>query len=172
MLAGSNLLLIPAAIAMWQKLRGVAPERILLYTISGILSMLFWAYGGASHGITPTLEIVYLLLSGVWWIGIGSAIRKQKSKFGVFTLILGLFAMLDAVLSFFEPMPFYIYVLASPKLPISIIWDFWIAITLLKEGQSLTPTILPLRISPGFSAGQHHSLGGQRCDMTEAAKGR
>ena len=131
MIAGWNLLLVPAAIVMWQRLRVANPESIGLYTICGIISLMFWAYGGATHGITPPLEIVYLLLSAVWWIGIGNALRSEQKALGIFTLTLGLFALLDAVLSFFEPMPFYIYVIAAPKLPLSIIWNFWIGVYLL-----------------------------------------
>ena len=131
MIAGWNLLLVPTALVMWRRLQDANPESIGLYTICGIISLMFWAYGGATHGITPSLEIVYLLLSAVWWIGIGNALRMEQKALGIFTLTLGLFALLDAVLSFFEPMPFYIYVLAAPKLPLSIIWNFWIGVYLL-----------------------------------------
>ena len=131
MIAGWNLLLVPTALVMWRRLQDANPESIGLYTICGIISLMFWAYGGATHGITPSLEIVYLLLSAVWWIGIGNALRMEQKALGIFTLTLGLFALLDAVLSFFEPMPFYIYVLAAPKLPLSIIWDFSIGAYLL-----------------------------------------
>jgi len=136
MMAGWNLLLVPAAIVLWQRLRAPTPESIFLYTICGIASLSFWAYGGATQGITPALEIVYLFLSGVWWIGIGNSLTKQQKALGMFTLILGFFALLDAVLSFFEPMPFYIYVLAAPKLPLSIIWDLWIGVSLLRNDRS------------------------------------
>ena len=133
MIAGWNLLLVPAAIVLWQRARVANPDLIGLYTICGIISLMFWAYGGATHSITPSLEIVYLLLSGVWWVGIGNALWSEQRALGIFTLMLGLFALLDAVFSFFEPMPFYIYALAAPKLPLSIIWDFWIGAYFLRS---------------------------------------
>lgn len=132
MISGWNLMLVPAAIVLWQRLRLANPDSISMFTVCGITSLMFWAYGGATHSITPSLEIVYLLLSGVWWVGIGNALRTKQKALGIFTLILGLFALLDAVLSFFEPMPFYIYVLAAPKLPLSIIWNFWIGAHFLR----------------------------------------
>ena len=124
MIAGWNLLLIPAAIALYEKYK---TDAMRFFTACGIVSLLFWGYGGATGTITPGSEVVYLLLSGVWWLGIG---LRLSGYFGKFTLVLGIFSILDAVLSFFEPMPFYIYVLAAPKLPLSIIWDFWIGLKL------------------------------------------
>jgi hypothetical protein len=107
------------------------PDQILLYTVCGILSLSFWAVGGAARVNSPMLEVGYLLLSGIWWAGIGSALRKGHKFIGTFTIIVGIFSLLDATLSFFEPIPFYIYVLAAPKLPLAIVWDFWIAFFLL-----------------------------------------
>jgi len=81
------------------------------------------------------LEVSYLLLSGVWWVGIGNELRKKYRVFGIFTFIVGMFSLLDATLSFFEPLPFYIYVLAAPKLPLAIVWDFWLGLFLLSPLQ-------------------------------------
>jgi hypothetical protein len=126
-----NLLLIPAVLVFWNDLRFQNTNLIFIYSICGILSQVFWAIGAAAHINSPMLEVTYLLLSGVWWLGIGIAQRDHAKWFGTFTAMLGVFALLDATLSFFEPMPFYIYVLAAPKLPLSIIWDFWLGIFML-----------------------------------------
>jgi hypothetical protein len=131
-----NLLLIPGALVLWNRLRSRASSSALLATVCGITSLLFWAYGGATRGITPMLEVTYLLLAGVWLVGIGWLLRPTQRVFGMFTVILGGFVLLDATLSFLEPMPFYIYALAAPKLPLSIIWDFWLGIVLLSRGSA------------------------------------
>jgi len=128
---GWNLLLVPAALVLWKRLRHYDPNVMSLYTVCGILSLSFWALGGAARINSPMLEVSYLLLSGVWWMGIGNALRKRHRIFGTFTIIVGIFGLLDATLSFFEPMPFYVYVLAAPKLPLAIIWDFWLGYFLL-----------------------------------------
>ncbi|HEY0461205.1 MAG TPA: hypothetical protein VGC97_18865 [Pyrinomonadaceae bacterium] len=130
---GWNLLLIPAALVLWKRLQNQKPNLILLYTVGGVLSLSFWTLGAAARVNSPVLEVTYLLLSSVWWLGIGFALRVNYKVFGTFTVIVGAFAMLDAALSFFEPLPFYIYVLAAPKLPLAIIWDFWLGFFLLKS---------------------------------------
>src|SRR3954466_527031 len=48
-----NLLLIPAVVALGKLLWKRSPGFILLFTLCGILSLTFWAYGSATHQITP-----------------------------------------------------------------------------------------------------------------------
>lgn len=128
-----NLLLIPATLFFWRRLQTQSPHLILLCTVCNLLSLAFWAAGAAARVNSPMLEVSYLLLSGVWWLGTGHALRKTHRVFGTFTFIVGIFALLDALLSFFEPLPFYIYALAAPKLPLGIIWNFWLGFFLLKS---------------------------------------
>jgi hypothetical protein len=128
-----NLLLIPAALALWRRLSVHTPNLILLYTISGITSLLFWSFGGATHRITPALEVTYVLLSSIWWLGIGAALVPKSRALGIFSIVLGSFALMDGIFTMFEPMPFAIYVLAAPKLPLAAIWSFWIGGTLLSS---------------------------------------
>src|SRR3982751_1101213 len=132
MTAGWNLFLLPATAVLYHELKSENRDLAKVLTGCGMLSLLFWAYGGSSNTITPGLEIVYLILSGTWWLGIGGLLMPGHRYFGAFTAILGFFTLLDALLSFLEPMPFYIYVLAAPKLPLSVIWDFYLGYWLIK----------------------------------------
>jgi len=132
-----NLLLLPAAIFFGNRLYPKGANPALFLTICGIASQMFWAYGSATRGITPMLEVTYLLLSGIWWLGIGSMLRGSWKMTGNFTVGVGVFALLDAVLSFLEPVPFWIYALAAPKLPLAIVWNFWIGVFLLRNGGKL-----------------------------------
>jgi len=84
---GWNLLLVPAALVLWKRIQQKDPDRILLYTVCGILSLCLWAIGAAARINSPMLEVCYLFLSGVWWIGIGNALRKAHNVFGTFTII-------------------------------------------------------------------------------------
>jgi len=130
--AGWNLLLVPAALALWRRLHLSRPDLVLLYTVAGILSLTFWAFGGVTR-ITPTLEITYLALAAVWWIGIGSSLRTHgRRSLGTFTMIVGCFAALDALLCFCEPVPFALFVLAAPKLPLAATWSIVIGIVLCR----------------------------------------
>jgi hypothetical protein len=128
-----NLLLIPAALALWRWLSVDKPNLVLLYTISGITSLLFWSFGGATHRITPALETTYVLLSSIWWLGIGFALVPRSRALGIFSVVLGSFALMDGIFTILEPMPFGIYVLAAPKLPLAALWSFWIGKTLLSR---------------------------------------
>jgi hypothetical protein len=127
-----NVLLIPPAISLHMRLVALAPERMRVATVCGVASLLFWAYGGATRTITPALEVSYLLLSAIWWTGIGATARHTTKWFGVFTMLLGAFAAWDALLTAFEPVPFSLYVTAAPKLPLAILWNFAVAFVLLR----------------------------------------
>jgi hypothetical protein len=111
-----------------------------LYTACGVASLLFWAYGGASATITPAVETSYLALSAVWWLGTGIVLRMERRALGTFTVVLGLFALWDAVLVGVGPVPFSLFVTSAPKLPLSLVWDFWIGAALWSvRGQQPTP---------------------------------
>ena len=126
---GWNLLLLPTALLLWSRLRGMREHALLVFTVSGVGSLFLWALGAATQ-ITPLLEVTYLLLSGIWWAGVGGALRREARAVGTFTVILGVFSLWDATLTFFD-VPFALYLTAGPKLPLSIVWDFWIGMYLL-----------------------------------------
>ena len=132
LMVGWNVLLIPGAVSLHTRLVAFAPERVRGATLCGIASLLFWSYGGATHTITPALEVSYLFLSAAWWVGICATARHTNKWFGVLTLVLGAFSLWDAVLTAFEPVAFSLYLTAAPKLPLSILWDFALAFVLLR----------------------------------------
>jgi hypothetical protein len=131
--AAWNLFLVPAALALWRWLEPRRPNLMLLYTASGILSLAFWAYGGATHAITPSLESSYLLMSAVWWTGTGSLLWEESRATGLFTIVLGLFTGLDFAFTLFEPLPDYVFAISAPKLPLAALWSFWIGVTLVRN---------------------------------------
>lgn len=120
--AGWNILLIPAALSLHRKLSPRAPGLVMMFTVYGVLSLAFWAFGGVTQ-ITPELEITYLALAAIWWLGTGTMLCRDARWLGVCTIVVGAFAALDALLSLFEPVPFEIYVLAAPKLPLCALWS-------------------------------------------------
>lgn len=141
LMVGWNLLLIPAALILYVNLVDLNPSRVRLATACGLASLLFWAYGGATHGITPALEVSYLVLSGVWWCGLGATLWPGSKGFGGLTLALGAFAFWDALLTAFEPVPFALYLTAAPKLPLSILWDFALAYFLVRSVAATWPGV-------------------------------
>ena len=134
--AAWNLFLIPCALALWRWLKPRRPDLMLLYTVCGVLSLVFWAYGGMTHTITPALESSYVLMSAVWWTGTGFVLWQESKAVGLLTIILGMFAALDFALSLFEPLPDYMFAVAAPKLPLAALWSMWIGIVLVKRSRS------------------------------------
>src|SRR4051812_25357935 len=54
---GWNLLLVPAALVLWKRVQQQNPDRMLLYTVCGVLSLCLWAIGGAAKVNSPMLEV-------------------------------------------------------------------------------------------------------------------
>ena len=130
--AGWNLFLIPAALRLCQMLRAERPALVPIWSAAGILSLSFWAFGGLTT-VTRPLETTYLALAATWLLGIGSSMRSRHAALSAFTLVVGGFTAIDAVFSLFEPMPFALYVLAAPKLPLSALWSFAVGAALLRR---------------------------------------
>ena len=137
--AAWNLLLVPAALALWRWLEPRRPNLMLLYTVSGVLSLAFWAYGGATHAITPSLESSYLFMSAVWWTGTGFVLWKESRGAGLLTLVLGLFSFLDFVFALLEPLPDYVFAISAPKLPLAALWSISIGVVLFRRGVRVEP---------------------------------
>lgn len=138
-----NVLLLPAALVLHAHLQFAAPRRMRLATLAGIASLLLWAFGGATHRITTPFEVTYIALSAVWWGGLGSALRPEHRWFGTFTLVLAAFALWDAVLTGWAGVPFALFLTAAPKLPLSIVWNFWLAWLLFAPRVRTEPVLAP-----------------------------
>ena len=128
--AGWNLLLIPAALRIHQSHHRSKKRFDFVFTVAGVLSLSLWALGGLTR-VTPHLETVYLVLAAVWLLGIGPSLRPLHPRLAAFTLVVGAFTALDALFTLFEPMPFALYVLAAPKLPLSAAWSLSVGASLL-----------------------------------------
>jgi len=130
--AGWNLLLVPAALALHRRLRGPGARLLPLLTGAGIASLLLWAAGGLTR-VTRTLELAYLMLAAIWLLGIAPLLRESHPRLSAFTFVVGAFTALDAIFNLLEPMPFALYVLAAPKLPLSASWDIAAGVVLLSH---------------------------------------
>ena len=128
-----NLCLVPTALMLLQWLRDEGPNLMLICTVLGVISLAFWAYGGATSTISGPLEVTYLMLSGVWWVGIGCLAKRRRRTFGTFTILLGVLAIFDGFLSFFETVPIYLLAPAGLKIPFANIWACWVGVILLKR---------------------------------------
>jgi len=139
LMGAQNLLTVPAVLVLRAWLRGPARERVDWWAICGLISLSFWAYASASGTNSLGLEATYLALSAVWWLGIGQAILPRRRALGAFTIVLGGFALLDSIFSAVGGVPFWLYLTAAPKVPLSVIWVFWAAGMLVRLGRQGIP---------------------------------
>lgn len=126
---GWNLLLVPAALRVFRASNHAHRLLSLVAAGAGILSLVLWSVGALTRD-THALEFAYLCLASVWLLIAARQMPSGHRRLAVFTLIVGLFTALDAVFNRFEPMPFAVYVLAAPKLPLSAIWSVSLGVSL------------------------------------------
>lgn len=127
-------------------------------TLAAISPPLIEGYGHASAQQQQMYEVVFsgfinvvyvglwnLLessLSGIWWLGIGLFLRREQPALGIFTTVLGIFALLDALGRILNIQLIYTVGLAGILLFIPI-WTLWFGIDLLRSGKMGIKKILP-----------------------------
>jgi hypothetical protein len=123
-----NLLIIPTALYLGGRL---APRGALVSTAStaaGVAASLLWAFAFD----VPSLEPWWIGLAAAWWLGVGWLLRTERRALGRFTLLLGVAATLDFILTALHaPMP--IYALGGFKIPLTIAWSFAVGIALVRD---------------------------------------
>jgi hypothetical protein len=129
-----NLLIIPTALSLGARAASGGSLVSAIATGAGVAASLLWAFAYAS----PALEAWWIGLAAVWWLGVGWLLRTQRPALGWFTLLLSLATMVDFVLTALNaPMP--IYALGGLKIPLTIVWTFWIGVSLVRGPGSGTP---------------------------------
>ncbi|HWB71653.1 MAG TPA: hypothetical protein VG452_05505 [Egibacteraceae bacterium] len=133
LLAAQGLFLVPVAIHLWRCLGAEHRAVASASAISGICSLLLWGTApitGAWH-----LEAAWIALSAAWWAPTGLLLRRRRRAWGTFTVILGVAAGLDAVVTALEGrIPFWLFAaLGGWKLLLSLVWMIWSGITLLRR---------------------------------------
>src|SRR2546421_9346138 len=117
-------------------------------TLAAISPSLIEGYGQASVQKRQVYEVVFsgflnvvyvglwnLLessLGGIWWLGIGLFLRREQPALGIFTTVLGIFALLDALGRILDIQLIYTVGLAGVLLLIPI-WSLWFGIDLLRS---------------------------------------
>lgn len=138
LLAAQSAFLIPLAAYLWRRLESSNRALATVSAVAGICSLFLW--GTAPLTGAWNVEPVWIALSAVWWVGTGTLLRAFRRRWGTFTVILGIAAALDAVVTALEDaVPFTVFaVLGGPKLPLSLGWMVWSGVTLLREPKVAT----------------------------------
>ena len=72
------------------------------------------------------------LLHGVWWLGMGELLRRERRGLGTLTLVLGAFALLNSVGEVFDIEAFDIAGLFVTLL-LGPIWALWLGLIVLSD---------------------------------------
>jgi hypothetical protein len=123
-----NLLIIPAFV--WLGLRTAVAGRLvaLASTAAGVAASLLWAFFYSE----PSLEAWWIGLAAAAWLGFGWLLRRDRPRLATFTIVLGIAAAVDFVLTAINA-PFPLYALGGFKLPFTMVWTFWIGWTLVRD---------------------------------------
>jgi hypothetical protein len=134
--AGWNLFLVPAALRLHGYTGNPKSRLIGAATIAGVLSLMLWSYG-AFTCVSHNLETIYLALGALWLLALGFKVVQKLTVFGYFTLAVGAFTALDCVFNLLEPVPFEVYLLAAPKLPLCALWSLVVGVILFRNPRRL-----------------------------------
>ena len=123
-----NLLIIPAF--LWLGVRTARHGRLLALASStaGVAASLLWAFVYHEQSLEPW----WIGLAAASWLGFGWLLRRDRPRLARFTIVLGVAAAVDFVLTALNaPLP--LYALGGFKLPFTMIWTFWIGWTLVHD---------------------------------------
>ena len=85
-------------------------------------------YSMVVRGLWNPLEILFL---GIWLLGIGPFLRRERPAVGVLTLIIGGFAMLDALGWIMQVEP--VFRVGVFGISLLIAWGAWLGINVLRR---------------------------------------
>lgn len=127
-------------------------------TLAAVSPPLIEGYGHASAQQQQMYEVVFSgfinvvyvglwnilesSLGGIWWLGTGLLLRRERPALGIFTTVLGIFALLDALGRIVNVQLIYTVGLAGILLFIPI-WTLWFGIDLLRSRKVGMKKILP-----------------------------
>jgi hypothetical protein len=119
-------------------LAAVEPPLIMQYAqVSGAqretLHIVFTSFLNAVYlGLWNPLEA---LLAGIWWVGVGSLLRRERRGLGMVSILLGVGALLDAFGNFVGLEPIFLLG-ASWLVLFFFVWAAWCGIELLWPASS------------------------------------
>lgn len=123
-----NLLIMPTALYLGRRVAWRGAIASAGSTAAGVTASLLWAFGYHS----PALEPWWIGLAAAWWLSLGWLLRTEHRALGLFTLLLGVAATIDFVVTALNA-PWPIYALGGFKIPLTTAWTFWVGLSLLRD---------------------------------------
>lgn len=128
-----GLLLLLPAVALLASWAGPRRPLVVVATVCGAAAILLWATAG--FFVPWSWEWVWIALSAAWWLLLARPLRALRPRLGVFTLIVGIAAALDAFATLAESKlpPLAFGVLGGWKIPLALVWQVWVGVAALRE---------------------------------------
>ncbi|MQA83348.1 MAG: hypothetical protein GEV03_01635 [Streptosporangiales bacterium] len=128
-MVGSVLLAGIVVLLWWRRLRGTRTGAIA--TAAGLLGAAAGVFG-AAYGATPLSAVAFALL-GLWWLGAGWILRRDRPGFGWTTLVLGVLALVDAFDHAVMLVPLIPVQPAWLRLVLTVVWTVWAVVVLVRR---------------------------------------
>ncbi len=128
----AHLLAVPAAVYLGWALGAINRNIAIASAAAGVGSLGLWSYAVVWDHFE--LEVGWIILAAGWWLGAGVLLRTMRPRLGTFTVVLGIAAVLDAIVSGLgDKLPFLVFALFGGwKLPLALVWTVWLGIVLLR----------------------------------------
>ncbi|MEU6015920.1 right-handed parallel beta-helix repeat-containing protein [Streptomyces sp. NPDC047515] len=131
-LAVAVVLALVGGVLWWRRLRGSRLATVV--TVLGAIG-LGLDVAGSTMGLASThVPALALLLTGVWWTGIGLALRGERPWLGWTTVVLGALTLLDAVDKGVFMIPWIPLSPAWVRGLLGVIWVVWAVVASARHG--------------------------------------
>ncbi|UZK56981.1 right-handed parallel beta-helix repeat-containing protein [Streptomyces drozdowiczii] len=126
------VLLLVGGVLWWRRLRTSR-----LATVASVLGVIGLGLdvAGSTMGLAATyVPAVALLLTGLWWTGIGLALRPARPVFGWVTVVLGALTLLDALDKGVFMIPWIPLSPAWVRGLLGLVWVVWAVVAAARHG--------------------------------------
>lgn len=132
-LAVAVVLALVGGVLWWRRLRGSGLATAV--TVLGAIG-LGLDVAGSTTGLASTyVPALALLLTGVWWTGIGLVLRGERPWLGWTTVVLGALTLLDAVDKAVFMIPWIPLSPAWVRGLLGVIWVVWAVVAAARHGE-------------------------------------
>ncbi|MEU8522562.1 right-handed parallel beta-helix repeat-containing protein [Streptomyces sp. NPDC048577] len=136
-LASALVLALVGGILWWRRLRG---SRLAgAATLLGLVGLALEVAGSTLRLTAGPVPAVALLLIGLWWAGVGLALRPHHPAFARTTLALGALTLLDAFDKAVLMIPWIPLGPAWPRTLLAVVWVLWAVVAAGRAATTAAP---------------------------------
>jgi len=117
----------------WRRLRGSRSATVV--TALGAIGLALDVAGSTTGLASSYVPALALLLTGVWWTGIGLVLRRERPWLGWTTVVLGALTLLDALDKAMFMIPWIPLGPAWVRGLLGVVWVVWAVIATARHGE-------------------------------------